>query len=215
VKNCVKLLLCSIYFTVFSNFAFAITLSEDNFDRIFNNSYNAWFANRDHWKTSIENKNEKILMLDVFLNEQEIEFLPKLFPIITTLAIRVDKKNSFSHEEELFFGDLEWEEGESDFTNNKNQTKFTELQIEKLLNIYPSLTTFKLIDKNDIQLWLNNLNFLKKLTHLSVEIDVFTNDHLQKLHTLNLKYLKLTYVSSNINIKMLDKINCHIEVIKK
>ena len=213
MKNCVKLFLSSIYFTVFSNFAFAITLSENNFDQFFNNSYNAWFANREHWNTSKENKIETILMLDVFLNEEEIDFLPKLFPNITTLVIRVDAKNSFSHEEELFFGELDWEENEGlNFVDNKNQSKFTSIQIEKLLNTYPSITTFKLIEKNDIQLWLNNLKFLKKLTHLSIETDTLTDEELHKLCDLKLEFFKLTYVSPNTNIRILNMMKCHKQI---
>jgi hypothetical protein len=212
----VKLFLCSVCFAVFSTFVFAVTLSENNFDRVFNDSYNAWFRNPIHWKTSEDNKNEKILMLDIFLNEQEIEFLPKLFPQITTLAIRVDVKNSFSHAEELFFGELDLEEDDNlNLFDNKNQSNFTSIQIEKLLNIYPSITTFKLIDKNDIQLWLNNLKLLQKLTHLSIETDTLTNEQLHKLSNLELEFFRLTYTLPNTNIRILDKMKCRKEITKK
>ncbi|MDP1974719.1 MAG: hypothetical protein Q8K37_01975, partial [Alphaproteobacteria bacterium] len=204
VKNCVKLFLCSIYFTVFSTFVFAVQLSEANFDRVFKDSYKEWFANPTDWKTSEDNKNEKTLILDVFLNEQEIEFLPKLFPEITTLDIRVDPNNSFSQDENLFFGDLDWDED--------NQSKFTSIRIEKILNTYSSIKTFKLIEKNDIQLWLNDLKLLKKLTHLTIETDTLTDEELHKLCDLKLEFFKLTYVSPNTNIRILNMMECHKQI---
>ncbi|MDP1723310.1 MAG: hypothetical protein Q8L85_01230 [Alphaproteobacteria bacterium] len=211
-----KLFLCSVYFAVFSTFVFAVEISEDNFDQFFNNSYNAWFLNREYWETSIENKKEKILMLDVFLNEEEIDFLQKLFPNITILVIRVDTKNSFFHEDELFFGELDWDVDEGlNIVDNKKQSEFTSIQIEKLLNIYPSITTFHFINKNDIQMWLNNFEFFKKLTHLNIETDTLTNEQLHKLSNLELEFFRLIYTLPSTNIKILDKMNCRKEVQKK
>lgn len=213
MKNCIKLFLCSICFVFISDVIFGVTLSEGNFDQIFNESYNDWCKSPDDWKILQENNDQKELTLNVYLNEKEINFLSKLFPNINILNIHINKKNIFDHS--CSFSFFEWDDEDIDCFHNNNQSEFTYSQIQKLIKTYPLITTFKIYQKDNIQLWLECLPLLKKLTHLTIKTNAISDQHLYALSALKLTFLKIICKSKNMNQAILNKIKCKKEIIIK